>query len=41
MQLNKHPGKHHEYNSIIEKLQMDDIKQALDSLQPQIYQVNS
>ena len=35
MQLKKHPGKHHECNSVAEKPQMDDIKQALDSLQPE------
>ena len=29
MQFEKHPEKHHKYNSIIEKVKMDDINQAL------------
>ena len=33
IQLKEHPGKHHKYNSVAEKLQIDDINQALDSLQ--------
>ena len=39
MQPEKHLEKHLEYNSIIEKLQMDDINQALDSLQPELNKI--
>ena len=39
MQFEKHPEKHHKYNSIIEKVQMDDINQALDSLPPGLNKV--
>ncbi len=39
MQSDGHPEKHHEYNSVIEKLQIDDINLAVDSIHPELNKI--